>query len=52
MINIKEVIEIALNVNFTVLRYKVERVEIYGTLITVYYFDNLINDVGNCQFSF
>ena len=51
MTNIKEVIEIALNVNFATKRYKVEKVEITSTLIKVYYFDNLINDLGTCQFS-
>ena len=52
MTEIREVIEIALNYGFSVPRYKVEKVEIGRTLITVYYFDNLINEVGNCQFSF
>lgn len=52
MVNIKEVIEIALNVGFTVKRFEVHRVELLENVFTVYYFDSLISDVSSCQFSF
>lgn len=50
MMTLKEVVEIALNNGFSVPRYKVDRLEIDRTVITVYYHDNLLNDVGSCHF--
>jgi hypothetical protein len=52
MTNIKEVIERGINVGYAVKRYEVKKVDIYKTLITVYYFDNLFQEDGSCEFSF
>jgi len=51
MTNIKEVIEIALNDGFLKPRYVVNKVEVGRTMITVYYYDNLLSDDRICQFS-
>jgi len=52
MTNIKEVIEIALNDGYAVKRYKVKSIEVGRTLITVYYFDMVLNVEDLIQFSF
>ena len=53
MKNIKEIIEIAINVNFTVKRYEVKEVSLdKDFIINVIYFDRLINDFDSCKFSF
>ena len=53
MTNIKEVIEIALNVNFAVKRYEVKEVILNKDfIIEVIYFDSLFDKLDSCEFSF
>lgn len=51
MTNIKEVIEIALNIGFTVKRYRIDIVTFEEGFIVVKYYDFLLDKLDTCEFS-